>query len=850
MGRTIIIKEKISVMISVNRRLNSYLIYFKKPWKGQAGSALIGLIVTMVFLSALAAAMIAQTTTGSLGFVNENSSLRAYYLAESGFRYAAAKLKHKASLDDLHSHGSFSLGDKGSFTLAFTTYIFEVTGGIGTNELVTKASFGKAPFLENNPGYLKVGDNSVQAFDAVVVDLAPNDNVVRFTNNTQTWNVLVGEDVKLVVKSNGDAVSEGGDLNLQAGSSDAFPLYNGRFKADGKTYQYKKRETDKLVGIMRVDSSTWVAPSLSNGDDIVLQAFAQLTSTGTYGEGDMAVSREIVYNIPLSTSEKAEFYDTFDTKDNWEEVSTLGTHSTEIIAGVLKVTGAGSVGGTDVGSLIKIDSSKVDAILERAHASAGNFLSYDTQVKVGFDLSVPSSYMPGISFRQDAEDSLGTTTGNSYGVSFLKGGSSDGIPDALVPYNDCPIIVLWQQTNSGTDKKWLAYKHLIGRPIYLSDDMESGTSKWTADPPWAQITSDFHSTTTCWTDSPVGNYADNIDISLTTSQSIDLSGISSATLSFWHKYHIEQFPLPWGDWGAVEISTDGGSHWTELTRYEGNQSTWTNVALDISDYLPSANVKIRFKLHTDFSVVYDGWYIDDVTIAANFPINEAAIMARVKEAATLSFTGGGATPIEAGDIVYQATGRGTVLGTPILASGSWKVGGNATGIILLNKISGSFTASQPLYVDGTALATTASGAGFYRARDNYIRVYYGDKDGYGAPGTDPLDYDKHGNLRGELHWPPDEVDDTDINNDYFTLVGWDTDNTDLDSVNGEGIFGTGKELDAIIRLNALTTSTGTFTDTEIGLHTFGINSTSVYFDDFGLQTDVPTSEGFLPAVQQ
>ena len=59
----------------------------------------------------------------------------------------------------------------------------------------------------------------------------------------------------------------------------------------------------------------------------------------------------------------------------------------------------------------------------------------------------------------------------------------------------------------------------------------------------------------------------------------------------------------------------------------------------------------------------------------------------IEDAATLSFTGGGATPIEAGDIVYQATGRGTVLGTPILESGSWTVGGNATGTILLNKIS-------------------------------------------------------------------------------------------------------------------------------------------------------------------
>ena len=114
-----------------------------------------------------------------------------------------------------------------------------------------------------------------------------------------------------------------------------------------------------------------------------------------------------------------------------------------------------------------------------------------------------------------------------------------------------------------------------------------------------------------------------------------------------------------------------------------------------------------------------------------------------------------------------------------------------------------------------------------------------------------MDFEKHGNPRGEVNWPPDDVDDTVARNDYFTLVQWDIPAMDIDGATGETLFGQGKELDAIIRLNALTSPTsGTFTDSELALHTFGFNSTSTYFDDFALQTKVFSSGGFLPAIQE
>ncbi len=840
---------------------NNNIGEFSNRLLDQEGAVLIGLIITMVILAVLGVAMFSLTGTSTLSQVGANSSARAYYLAESGYRYTKGQYDNAAdenakdsALEAMHNKTFTLLGNDGKFTLEIYPYYFKTTEAPTGNTLKTKVPGGVLSELKNaveNGGYLKIAGHVYQYTSASVTSYS----IVTFTKSSNWPYIPENTDVLSVAKSKaGEAqiVSKGGSLTLEAGTPDAFPSRNGTVQVNGHIYSYKQLDlaNNQLTGIEDPSDPNMPSFTVASNTDITLQKFVKLHSTGTFGQGSAATSREIVYHVPLPIlpyAEKAEFHETFEDKTHWEETSTLGTHAVQTIGDdkALKVTGTGSVrgGAGDVGSLIALEWKTTEVKLGKAHKFAGHFLSYDAQVKVGFNPSVPSTYMAGISFRLDND-------GNSYGISYLRGGSSDGIPDDLVPLNNWPMIVLWQQTNAPSfQRKWLAYKHLTGRPVFFTDDMESGKSKWQADRPWDQITSDYHSKTHSWTDSPGGNYANNIDISLTTSQPIDLSGISSATLNFWHKYDIEpKFLWWWYDWGAVEISTDGGSHWTRLTRYEGNQSTWTNVSLDISGYLPSNNVKIRFKLHTDFSVVYDGWYIDDVTIAADFPVNEATVLVRVKEAASVEFKNGGPTPIEDGDkVMGETTGaQGTVRGTPILSSGSWAAA-NAAGIITLNKVTGTFQNGETLLVIGSSATATVQG---YRDRDNYIKAYYGDLSGYGTANANPLDYSKCGNPRGEVHWPPDEVEDWAPDNDYFTLIQWDAINTSVGSV---ALIPSLSEPNAIIRTDAITTpSSGTFDWPELGLHTFGTNSTNVYFDDFALQAEVPISPEpiHLPPIQE
>lgn len=829
----------------------------------EQGAVLLALVILMVMVGFLGAAMTHQTAIGELGSVLGNRSQQAYYLAESGYRYAAAKMKNRRDLDTLHDHGSYTIDSAGVFTIRFYPYIFDARTSDGAGTLTAQVPFGDAPPVSQSAGsgnffYLKTGFQT-EPFQTISV----SNDTIFFIKDTGVWTIFPSERVRLAAKSNGDALTEGGDLNLQPTSpANAFPLRHGRILADGKTYQYKLREPSKLTGVMRADNQSWEAPVLVNGTEIVLLDFLELRSTGTVGSGPLAVSREIVYNIPVYGTDNEEFYDPFDDKSHWEDTSTQGSHVIETIDGdnALRVDSTSTI-NMESKSQIALAPSATNVDLTRAYRVAGNFLSYDTQVKIGFSPDIPDHYMAGISLR------LNGTTGEHLGVSFQKPdfhfshtGAEDRIPDDLVPnaMENQFGIVFWQELSSGW--AWLAYKKLLPM-ILFQDNMEGGGSAWSQTGTWGKSTWAYNSGFS-FTDSVSGNYSNDQDTSIV-SKTIDLSNTKSISLSFYHYYSIEppySITGGWTDYGAVEISNDNGATWTELARFanwywsffEISQNSWKQETFAIPDAFLSDRMKIRFRLVTDYSVTRDGWYIDDVKLSsAWFPEKDATLMVRLVEAAAVEFTNGMLPGVEDGDILISQTDgtRGIAAGNPILHSGSF-AGGDAAGIIRLNKLSAAGFPNGAVSVagKGTGLANVTG----FRARDNYIQVYYADPYGYGIPNDTPLDYEKHPNPRmtaaGQvLKWPPENVNLTSPSNDYFTIVQWDGYNTSAASLLGKGL-----EANTIIRTDQLTTGTGYTPDPEIGLHTFGkaSYSTSVYFDDFGLRTNLPTLQGFLPAVQE
>jgi hypothetical protein len=153
---------------------------------------------------------------------------------------------------------------------------------------------------------------------------------------------------------------------------------------------------------------------------------------------------------------------------------------------------------------------------------------------------------------------------------------------------------------------------LVGNgSVIFADSAENGFSNWTTNQGWGITTSQFHTPTKSFTDSPLGSYSDNANNSMTKNFPVNFIAPSAAYLNFWHKYNTE----PGYDFCIVEASSNNGATWQTVTSYNGNLSVWTEQRFDVSAYAAaSSQLKIRFTLKSDGAVTADGWYVDDIKL--------------------------------------------------------------------------------------------------------------------------------------------------------------------------------------------------------------------------------------------
>jgi immune inhibitor A len=128
-----------------------------------------------------------------------------------------------------------------------------------------------------------------------------------------------------------------------------------------------------------------------------------------------------------------------------------------------------------------------------------------------------------------------------------------------------------------------------------------------------------------------GGQADQIDTTLT--RTVDLTGRSSAALTFWTWYDIE----PYWDFGFVQVSADGGATWTsaalpgttslhdpnampeivaQLPGFTGSSGGWVQKSLDLGPWAGQV-VQVRFRYMTDWGTVGAGFFVDDVALVAD-----------------------------------------------------------------------------------------------------------------------------------------------------------------------------------------------------------------------------------------
>ncbi|MGV3721988.1 MAG: S8 family serine peptidase, partial [Actinomycetota bacterium] len=138
------------------------------------------------------------------------------------------------------------------------------------------------------------------------------------------------------------------------------------------------------------------------------------------------------------------------------------------------------------------------------------------------------------------------------------------------------------------------------------DDNVEGSPRFTGQSPWGVTTAASASPTRSYTDSPSGQYANSVDVSLTQTSAVAITG--GASLTFKAKYQLETGY----DYLYIEVSADNGATWQRQSLVLNGTADWTTFAVPLT--LQSGSVRARFRLITDSSVTYDGVYLDDIKI--------------------------------------------------------------------------------------------------------------------------------------------------------------------------------------------------------------------------------------------
>jgi len=169
----------------------------------------------------------------------------------------------------------------------------------------------------------------------------------------------------------------------------------------------------------------------------------------------------------------------------------------------------------------------------------------------------------------------------------------------------------------------------------FEEDFESGLGLWTHSgegDTWALTQGEAHAgVSSMHADDP----SDISDQYLVSPPIALVEGADSAALIFFSKQSIEDSYDGCYDGGLIEVSSDDGVSWTQLapvvdlydgsisSSYEnpaagkdawcGDPEDWTKSVVMLSAF-SGQTVRLRFRMSTDSSAGYDGWWLDDMKV--------------------------------------------------------------------------------------------------------------------------------------------------------------------------------------------------------------------------------------------
>ncbi|MES1241672.1 MAG: M4 family metallopeptidase [Acidobacteriota bacterium] len=188
------------------------------------------------------------------------------------------------------------------------------------------------------------------------------------------------------------------------------------------------------------------------------------------------------------------------------------------------------------------------------------------------------------------------------------------VAPALCPAGQTPTNVFFDDVETGEDNEnWIVSTAAGGTPSWYVDNSFATSPVWEF---WGY------------------DYFDITDTRLQMANSVAIP--SGARMQFNHAW---DFDWPDYDGGVVEYSTNGGSSWTDASSLFSGGATYggvldsdfgnplagrsafvnssygyTSTQLNLASLAGQSNVKFRFRLATDDSLDWYGWFLDDIRI--------------------------------------------------------------------------------------------------------------------------------------------------------------------------------------------------------------------------------------------
>ncbi len=284
---------------------------------------------------------------------------------------------------------------------------------------------------------------------------------------------------------------------------------------------------------------------------------------------------------------------------------------------------------------------------------------------------------------------------------------------------------------------------LSAQTVILSDGFENGLNGWLAgdnniDPPgapcyWGVVNSAFggrgvHSGNNklyCAAVGYVGDttaplYQPNMAASL--SRTMDLTGYTNATLSFWHRIPS----IEGAEFDFVQVLIDNTIVWSTNARI----TSWTQVVISLEPFI-GASHNLQFLFVSDSSVEREGWYLDDILVTDAYtpappPANDNFGSATLLVGAVGTLIGGNGTATAEGNeptggyaatnsvwYKWMAVTNGTV---------TFRTGGSSFDTILCIYTGNTISALTPVACDDNSDTNNGGSITFVAAKDVIYRI--------------------------------------------------------------------------------------------------------------------------------